>query len=79
MGEPGAGRSPATERMQTVSSNGSLTRESFDRLREADKLRNQVVHGLVPPGVDPELVRYVIEATKSLMNGREVALSRRAP
>jgi hypothetical protein len=62
--------------MRTLSSNGFLTREPFDRLREGDKLRNRVVRGLVPPRVDPELVRSVVEAAKSLMNGREAVLSR---
>ena len=62
--------------MQTLYSNGSLSREQFDRLREAHKIRDQVVHGLVPPGVDPELVRYVIATAKALMDVEEAALSR---
>jgi uncharacterized protein YutE (UPF0331/DUF86 family) len=65
----------ATELMQTLYSNGFLTREQFDRLWEAHKIRDQVVHGLIPPEVDPELVRYVVEAAKSLMNEREAVLS----
>ena len=69
------GRTAPTELMQTLYSNGSLSREQFDRLREAHKIRDQVVHGLVPPQVDPELVRYVIATTKGLVNIEEAVLS----
>jgi REase_AHJR-like len=70
------GRATPTELMQSLYGNGFLTREPFDRLKEAYKIRNQVVHGLVPPRVDPELVRSVVDAARSLMNGREAVLSR---
>jgi hypothetical protein len=63
------------ELMQALYSNGFLTREQFDRLREAHEIRDQVVHGLVPPGVDPGPVRYVVDAAKALMNDREAVLA----
>jgi uncharacterized protein YutE (UPF0331/DUF86 family) len=66
-GRPYGGATP-TELMQILYSNGLLSRRQFDRLREAHKIRNQVVHGLVPPGVEPELVRYVIATTKDLLS-----------
>ena len=69
------GRTTPTALMQTLYSNGSLSREQFDRLREAHKIRDQVVHGLVLPQVDPELVRYVIATTKGLVNVEEAVLS----
>ena len=69
------GRTTPTALMQTLYSNGSLSREQFDRLREAHKIRDQVVHGLVPPQVEPELVRYVIATTKGLVNIEEAVRS----
>jgi hypothetical protein len=67
-GEPRIEKDDRDYRRPRWYSNGFLTREQFDRLRETHKIRDQVVHGLIPPDVDPELVRYVVETTKVLMN-----------
>jgi REase_AHJR-like len=70
------GRATPTELMQNLYGNGFLSREQFDRLTQAHRIRDQVVHGLVPPKVDPELVRSVIATAKTLMSGEEAVLSR---
>jgi REase_AHJR-like len=64
-----------TELMRTLYSNGFLSRDQFDRLRESYKVRSQVVHGLVPVNVAPDLVRYVTATARSLVTGEGAALS----
>ncbi len=62
--------------LRTLYSNGHLTREQFDRLKESYKFRTQVVHGLVPPKLDPELVRFVTATAGELaINDRVVVPS----
>jgi uncharacterized protein YutE (UPF0331/DUF86 family) len=68
------GRTTPTELMRTLYGNGFLSREQFDRLKESYKIRSQVVHGLVPPQVDPELVRYVTATARHLVHAEEAAL-----
>jgi hypothetical protein len=68
------GRTTPTELMRTLYGNGFLSREQFDRLKESYKIRSQVVHGLVPAQVDPELVLYVTATARSLAHAEEVAL-----
>ena len=68
------GRTTPAELMRTLYSNGFLSREQFERLRESYKIRSQVVHGLVPPKVDPELVRYVTATARYLARGEEAAV-----
>jgi hypothetical protein len=36
-------------------------------------IRSQVVHGLVPAQVDPDLVRYVTTTARHLVSGKDVA------
>ena len=60
--------------MRTLYGMGFLSREQFDRLKESYKIRSQVVHGLIPPQVDPELVRYLTATARYLANAEEVAL-----
>ena len=69
------GRTTPTELMRTLYSNGFLSREQFERLRESYKIRSQVVHGLVPPKVDPELVHYVTATARYLVSGEGAAVS----
>jgi uncharacterized protein YutE (UPF0331/DUF86 family) len=68
------GRANPSELIRTLYSNGFLNREQFDRLREAMSLRNQVVHGLVPPHVDPGLVRFVTDTARQLAHYTEDAV-----
>jgi hypothetical protein len=68
------GRTTATELMRTMYSNGFLSREQFDRLRESYKLRTQTVHGLVPPRVEPDLVHYLTATARYLVYGNQAAV-----
>jgi hypothetical protein len=67
------GRTTPTELLRSLYGNGFLSREQFQRLKESYKIRTQVAHGLVPPQVDPELVRYVTAIARDLVSGKEVA------
>jgi hypothetical protein len=69
------GRTTPTELMRTLYGNGLLSREQFERLRESYKIRTQVVHGLVPPKVDSELVRFVTATARYLAYDEEAAVS----
>jgi hypothetical protein len=68
------GRTTATELMRTMYSNGILSREQFDRLRESHKIRTQAVHGLVPPRVEPDLVHYLTATARYLGYGNQAAV-----
>jgi uncharacterized protein YutE (UPF0331/DUF86 family) len=68
-------RTTPSEMMRSLYGNGFLSREQFDRLKEAFKIRNQVVHGLVSPTIDPGLVRDVTATARSLADGERVAVS----
>jgi hypothetical protein len=63
------GRTTPTELMRTLYGNGILSREQFEHLRDSYKIRSQVVHGLVPPKVDPELVRDITATARYLVSG----------
>jgi hypothetical protein len=65
------GRTTPAELLRTLYSNGFLSREQFERLRQSYNIRSQVVHGLVPPEVHPDLVRYVTATARDLLNGQE--------
>jgi REase_AHJR-like len=69
------GRTTPTELMRALYGNGLLSREQFERLRESYKIRSQVVHGLVPGEVDPDLVRYVTTTARYLVSGAEAAIT----
>jgi uncharacterized protein YutE (UPF0331/DUF86 family) len=60
------GRTTPAELMRILYGNGFLNREQFERLREAYKIRTQVVHGLVPSRVDPALVGFVTATARYL-------------
>lgn len=68
------GRTTPVELMRTLYSNGFLSREQFDRLRDSFKVRSQVVHGLVPPKVDPEMVRSITATARDLLKGEATAV-----
>jgi hypothetical protein len=69
------GRTTPSEQMRTLYGNGFLSREQFERLRESYKIRSQVVHGLVPGEVDPDLVRYVSTTARYLVSGEEASMA----
>ena len=68
------GRTSPNEFIQALYSNGFISREQFNKLKEAYKVRSQVVHGLIPPEVDPALVRDVTATARYLLASQEVAL-----
>lgn len=68
------GRTTATELMRTLYSNGILSREQFNRLRESDKIRTQAVHGLVPPRVEPDLVHDLTAIARYLVSDNQAAV-----
>ena len=70
-------RASPAELMRALYGNGFLNREQFDRLRESYKIRSQVVHGLVPAQVDPELVRFVTATARYLAHAEEAGLPSR--
>jgi hypothetical protein len=67
------GRAAPNELLAALYSNGFLSREEFDRLREAFRIRTQLVHGFVPQAIDPALIADVIVSARKLVNGRELA------
>jgi len=70
----GSARMSPKELLRALYSDGILGREQFQRLREADEIRTQVVHGLVPTPVDPALVRHVTAAARYLVDLGGVAM-----
>jgi hypothetical protein len=68
------GKTTATELMRTIYGNGILSREQFDKLRESYKIRTQVVHGLVPSQIDPDLIPYLTATARYLLYGNQAAV-----
>jgi REase_AHJR-like len=68
------GRTSPNEFTRALYSNGFISREQFNKLKEAYKVRSQVVHGLIPPEVDPALVRDVTATARYPLASQEVAL-----
>ncbi len=66
------GRKSAMELVSILYSNDSLTREQWEKLRDLNKIRSQVVHGFVPKKVDPEMVRYVTSTARELLHDEEI-------
>ncbi|QEH34936.1 hypothetical protein OJF2_34810 [Aquisphaera giovannonii] len=69
------GRATPSEMMRALYSNGVLSREQFEQLRESYKVRSQVVHGLVPGEVAPDLVRHITATARYLVKSEGAALS----
>lgn len=67
------GKATPNELLTTLYSNGFLSRGEFDRLREAFKVRTQLVHGFIPQAIDPALATDVIAVARKLVNGLELA------
>lgn len=59
--------------LRNIYSHDILSRKQFIALREAFKVRSQIVHGLVPPPLDAEAIQFVTAVTKSLLYGVDVA------
>jgi hypothetical protein len=52
--------------MQTLYSNGVISFEDYDRLRQCLEARNRLVHGLVVNRLEPDDVRFMIEFARQL-------------
>ncbi len=63
-----AGAGPV-ERVRMLYSLGDLSREEFDRVREAGTVRARVVRGLMPGEVDPALAAGVVDLARRLVAG----------
>ena len=46
-----------------------LSRDQFIAIRDALKLRNQIVHGLVPPALEAESISFLTQITRTLLYG----------
>jgi hypothetical protein len=68
------GKTAPNELMRALYSNGFLSREQFDKLKDSYKIRTQVVHGLVPLPIDPGLVHYLTATARHLASGQEAAV-----
>ncbi len=63
-------KSTPGELLRTLYGNGVLSREDFNLLNRSFRLRSEIVHGLVPPTIDPDLIRAAVRATRSLLTGK---------
>jgi REase_AHJR-like len=61
------------ELLQSLYSDGILTREQFDELRKSSKLRNQVAHGLVPTNLDKASIQVVTGIARDLLQNLQIA------
>lgn len=62
------------EVMRSLYSHGILSRQQFDRLKEGFKIRNQVVHGLIPSMIDPHLVHDLTLIAQSILSDRKATI-----
>jgi REase_AHJR-like len=65
------GRTAPNELMRTLYSNGLLSREQFEKMRAAFKVRTQLVHGLVPENIEPESAHFLTATARYLLGGDE--------
>ena len=65
--EPTRRRSTPNELMRSLYGNGTISRDQFETLRDSYKVRSQVVHGLVPPHFDSQLVHRVTAMARDLV------------
>lgn len=56
--------------LRTLYGNGFLSRPDVDVFNALYRLRTEIVHGLVPPAIDPGLIRAGVQATRCLLNGK---------
>jgi hypothetical protein len=68
-GRDGGGRPEIQPRalLNQLYSSGKLTREEFDRLGLAWKIRTEIIHGYVAPPVDEAVIETMIDVTKRLL------------
>jgi len=55
--------------LRTLYSNGVLSREQFEFLRETMRIRNEIVHGLNSQAIDIEIIQKIREVTRWLLHG----------
>jgi uncharacterized protein YutE (UPF0331/DUF86 family) len=61
--------------LRALCAKGILEQSEFDRLNEALRIRNSLVHGMSLPELDPGVARYVAGVTRRLLseNGQRAA------
>lgn len=67
-GHPGGA---AIDHLNKAYSADLLTREHYIALRDAFKVRSQIVHGLVPPPLEPESIHFVTGIARTMLSGVE--------
>ncbi|OWK36673.1 hypothetical protein [Fimbriiglobus ruber] len=60
--------------LRTLYANGFFSRGEFDLAKEAWAIRTQVVHGFIPPEIDPVLVEDLITLAKKVMSRAEATV-----
>jgi REase_AHJR-like len=68
------GKTPA-ELLRTLYSNGFMSREEFDRAREALRIRTEIVHGFAAAQVSDALVNDIIALARKIMGAEQPAAS----
>jgi len=63
-------RTTPAELIRTLYGNGVLTRVEFELLRDSFRVRTEIVHGLISPEVNPDLVRGIVEVIRRLLTGK---------
>jgi hypothetical protein len=63
-------RTTPGELLRSLYGNGILSREDFEELNQLFRLRTGIVHGLIPPAIDPALIRASVRATRYLLAGQ---------
>lgn len=61
--------------LNDVYQHGLRNRGQFIAIRDALKVRSQIVHGLVPPPLDPESARFVVSVARHLPPPTETTAS----
>jgi hypothetical protein len=69
------GSTMPSELLRTLYSNGFLSREEFDRAREALKARTEIVHGFINSKIDPALLNDIIALARKIIGSEEPAAS----
>ena len=69
------GRTTPAELLRILYGKGFLSKQEFDRARQAWAIRTQSVHGFVPPEIDPSLVDDMLALAKKVMGSEELQAS----
>jgi len=62
-------RSEGRELLRVLYGNGILSRDAFTQLNRSYRLRTEIVHGLIPPAMDADMIQATVHATRHLLSG----------